>query len=79
MGWKMRPYEHHITRLQEIIEEHYGLQETPKNERAWNTYWWFNDTTEAMRLCIRELLEYCNNSEVAEKAWLLLDSVEVGE
>lgn len=79
MGWTMTPWEYHLLTLQEMTEDKYGEKETPKNEKYWNTYWWFNESTKATIACIRELLQYCNNAEVAEKAWLLLDKMEVGE
>jgi hypothetical protein len=73
------PLQHHLGNLQVLIEGNRYPEESWPYKNYWNTYDWFDNTIEDMRLSMRELLQHCNNAEVAEKAWKVLDMLEVGE
>lgn len=73
------PLQHHLGNLQVLIEGNRYPEDSWLYENYWNTYDWFDNTIEDMRLSMRELLQHCNNAEVAEKAWKVLDMLEVGE
>lgn len=74
-----KPQVYHDWTIQEMYDELYGKKETEASRRHWASIEWYHDTVEAMRVSMRELLQHCNNAEVAEKAWKVLDMVEVGE
>ena len=67
----MKPYEMHLVRADKGL----GYSESARIE----SYNWVADNFLEMRNTIRELLQHCNNADVAEKAWQLLDIIEVGE
>lgn len=73
------PLQHHLGNLQVLIEGNRYPEDSWSYKNYWNTYDWFDNTIEDMRLSMRELLQHCNNAEVAEKAWKVLDMLEVGE
>ena len=75
----MSPIKHHLDNLQDLIEGNRYHEESPEFSKYWNTYAWFEQTIDDMRLSMRELLQHCNNADVAEKAWKVLDMLEVGE
>lgn len=78
----MSPIKHHLDNLQDLIEGNRYHDDSPefsKYWKYWHTYAWFEQTIEDMRLSMRELLQHCNNADVAEKAWKVLDMLEVGE
>lgn len=73
------PLQHHLGNLQVLIEGNRYPEDSWSYKNYWNTYDWFDNTIEDMRLSMRELLQHCNNTDVAEKAWKVLDMLEVGE
>lgn len=74
-----KPQVYHDWTIQEMYDELYGKKETETSQRHWASIEWYHDTVEELRVTVRELLQHCNNGEVAEKAWKVLDKVEVGE
>ena len=74
-----KPQVYHDWTIQEMYDELYGKKETEDSRRHWASIEWYHDTVEAMRVSMRELLQHCNNTDVAEKAWKVLDMLEVGE
>jgi len=73
------PMHQNMGNLQDLIEGYHYDEDSYSAEKYWRTYDWFEQTIESMRLSMRELLQHCNNAEVAEKAWKVLDKLEVGE
>ena len=74
-----KPQVYHDWTVQEMYDELHGKERTEDSRRHWASIEWYHDTVEAMRVSMRELLQHCNNADVAEKAWKVLDAVEVGE
>lgn len=75
----MSPIKHHLDNLQDLIEGNRYHEDSPEFSKYWHTYTWFEQTIEDMRLSMRDMLQHCNNTDVAEKAWKVLDMLEVGE
>lgn len=75
----MKPQLHHFAIMERAILERREYIDARLSQHELDTVVWYDNMVEDMRLIIRELLQYCNNTEVAQKAWKLLDIVEVGE
>ena len=66
-------YEEALDEVQWLIEKRVGRNND--DDPTWETYWTLVNGYEATVECIRELLQYCNHAETAEKAYQLLDKM----